>query len=473
MHMPCKGSRLRPRTGSKGILTATQQLDNSNSTSGADQLKYSSDHKRLIDPSREMRVRYCRSPSSTEAYGSYPLVPRRRITVHTNLNNKDRMRNPTLMLTDYTREMSLRSSSSSSATYEKGMRRNALARGVQSYHSRFRRSYLLTAMETKKLLVLSNLSLLFRENIVEFKFDKISDLVETLQTQMRIHGLKWNRICSSGMFEGENRDRGAVIARSKISTRSLCWLRTKTLAEGSWVIQEGNDLRHHLPKQTVPLTIELSPQRQLDDTLAPVSEFFKVLHNQWPDVCIAVVQFSTVGSLQPVGSHIFCRDIVVFSTVIDIAVDASDFVGVFRRGTYVLMIISESSSSSSGSAHPDSPPTSADSSLHFNEYDIPPEEESAPDQLILPSTTTDISASLATLRESISRLIANQTRDSRKSDCGRNRQSGPRPEPRLLRQPALEALTNSTRTDSPRRIGRNEFRRLEAAAVQGGGGGVC
>ncbi|KZV54189.1 hypothetical protein F511_29865 [Dorcoceras hygrometricum] len=57
-----------------------------------------------------------------------------------------------------------------------------------------------------------------------------------------------------------------------------------------------------------------------------------------------------------------------------------------------------------------------------------------------------------------------------------NRQSGPRPEPRLLRQAALEALTNSTRTDSPRRIGRNEFRRLEAAAAaaaQGGGGGVC
>ncbi|KZV18066.1 hypothetical protein F511_38809 [Dorcoceras hygrometricum] len=29
-----------------------------------------------------------------------------------------------------------------------------------------------------------------------------------------------------------------------------------------------------------------------------------------------------------------------------------------------------------------------------------------------------------------------------------NRQSDPRPEPRLLRQAALEALTNSTRTDS-------------------------
>ncbi|KZV46956.1 exportin-1-like [Dorcoceras hygrometricum] len=42
---------------------------------------------------------------------------------------------------------------------------------------------------------------------------------------------------------------------------------------------------------------------------------------------------------------------------------------------------------------------------------------------------------------------------------------GPRPEEGFLRQPALEGLTRSARTDSPRRIGRNEFRRLEAAAA--------
>ncbi|KZV18668.1 hypothetical protein F511_40253 [Dorcoceras hygrometricum] len=47
-----------------------------------------------------------------------------------------------------------------------------------------------------------------------------------------------------------------------------------------------------------------------------------------------------------------------------------------------------------------------------------------------------------------------------------NRQSGPRPEPRLLRQAALEALTNSTRTDTPRKTRQETiFRR------SGGGGG--
>ncbi|KZV38312.1 hypothetical protein F511_27464 [Dorcoceras hygrometricum] len=59
-------------------------------------------------------------------------------------------------------------------------------------------------------------------------------------------------------------------------------------------------------------------------------------------------------------------------------------------------------------------------------------------------------------------------------DCGSLRQSGPRPDPRLLRQAALEALTRSARTDSPRQVGRKQFfrrrrrrrrRRVEAAAA--------
>ncbi|KZV48319.1 hypothetical protein F511_26536 [Dorcoceras hygrometricum] len=56
----------------------------------------------------------------------------------------------------------------------------------------------------------------------------------------------------------------------------------------------------------------------------------------------------------------------------------------------------------------------------------------------------------------------------------RNRQSGPRPETRLLRQPALEGLTRSARTDSPRRMDRKQFSGEEeaaAAAARGGGGG--
>ncbi|KZV52963.1 hypothetical protein F511_34817 [Dorcoceras hygrometricum] len=59
--------------------------------------------------------------------------------------------------------------------------------------------------------------------------------------------------------------------------------------------------------------------------------------------------------------------------------------------------------------------SSANSSLRLNANDISTEDDAALDQSILPSSAADISASLAALRESFSKLVANQTRDSRKS----------------------------------------------------------
>ncbi|KZV39100.1 hypothetical protein F511_13552 [Dorcoceras hygrometricum] len=53
-------------------------------------------------------------------------------------------------------------------------------------------------------------------------------------------------------------------------------------------------------------------------------------------------------------------------------------------------------------------------------------------------------------------------------DCGRQRQSGPRSETGFLRQPALEGLTRSARTDSPRQDWPEQF----PAACGGGGGGA-
>ncbi|KZV29311.1 hypothetical protein F511_08318 [Dorcoceras hygrometricum] len=68
--------------------------------------------------------------------------------------------------------------------------------------------------------------------------------------------------------------------------------------------------------------------------------------------------------------------------------------------------------------YPDSPPTSADSSLHFNANDIPTEEDSTNDQLILPftatPTTTDITTSFAQLRTLIDQVQFEQIR--RKDD---------------------------------------------------------
>ncbi|KZV20352.1 hypothetical protein F511_16420 [Dorcoceras hygrometricum] len=54
-------------------------------------------------------------------------------------------------------------------------------------------------------------------------------------------------------------------------------------------------------------------------------------------------------------------------------------------------------------------------------------------------------------------------------DCGSLRQSGPRPDPRLLRQAALEALTRSARTNTPRKTRPERFPANLAAAAGGGG----
>ncbi|KZV35455.1 hypothetical protein F511_18022 [Dorcoceras hygrometricum] len=73
-------------------------------------------------------------------------------------------------------------------------------------------------------------------------------------------------------------------------------------------------------------------------------------------------------------------------------------------------------------------------------------------------------------------IIARQARGAAAAelfsvDCDRYRQSGPRPEPRLLPQPALEALTNSARTDSPRKTRPERFpaKRWRRRAAHGGG----
>ncbi|KZV50568.1 Steroid nuclear receptor, ligand-binding domain containing protein [Dorcoceras hygrometricum] len=84
--------------------------------------------------------------------------------------------------------------------------------------------------------------------IIDLLSDAHLFALETLQTQMRVHGLKWERICSSSLFEGENRDRGAVIARSNTNNWSSCWIRTMILVDGSWIIQEGGDFWKPLPR---------------------------------------------------------------------------------------------------------------------------------------------------------------------------------------------------------------------------------
>ncbi|KZV14735.1 putative histone-lysine N-methyltransferase ATXR3 [Dorcoceras hygrometricum] len=109
---------------------------------------------------------------------------------------------------------------------------------------------------------------------------------------------------------------------------------------------------------------------------------------------------------------------------------------------------------------------------------VAPEE--APEMVSLPAATKTVPWRAAVTASSPGSLLENRgdpdpvsrRGSGRTKFSGRLRQSGPRPEGRLLRQPALEGLTRSAQMETPRKVGRNKFRRGKAAtAARGTGGG--
>ncbi|KZV38299.1 hypothetical protein F511_35863 [Dorcoceras hygrometricum] len=202
---------------------------------------------------------------------------------------------------------------------------------------------------------------------------------EPTTVAVEAHGLRWEKPCYSKVFEGPNRDRGAVIARSNTNIKSTCWIRTMLCINGTWVIEPCSDYWQQIPRAVASSIVVIPSRLSYVDTLPPVSEFFKLLKKRWADISTVLIRPS-LGS-----AYIFDTDVVYKDVQMDI------------------------------DRHGDSPDSSVDSSLHFNANDISTEDDAALDKSILPSSAADICASLAALRESFSKLVANQTRDSRKS----------------------------------------------------------
>ncbi|KZV17329.1 receptor-like protein kinase [Dorcoceras hygrometricum] len=120
----------------------------------------------------------------------------------------------------------------------------------------------------------------------------------------------------------------------------------------------------------------------------------------WSQLCTAFVRYSLFGGLQSVDISNFISVLIPVRLVLR---DANILDTVVQK-TPVFLLIDTSTQEDpivqmDIDQNPDSPPTSADSSLHFNANDIPTEEDSANDQLILPSTatptTTDIASSFS------------------------------------------------------------------------------
>ncbi|KZV34528.1 pentatricopeptide repeat-containing protein-like [Dorcoceras hygrometricum] len=75
------------------------------------------------------------------------------------------------------------------------------------------------------------------------------------------------------------------------------------------ILFEGRLTSHHvIPAYTI---FEVSSQRQYDDTLPLVSDFFKPMKKRWADICIEAVELFVSGRLLPVVSINFCRSLQV------------------------------------------------------------------------------------------------------------------------------------------------------------------
>ncbi|KZV18180.1 hypothetical protein F511_21770 [Dorcoceras hygrometricum] len=135
---------------------------------------------------------------------------------------------------------------------------------------------------------------------------------QELAKEVRTLGLKWTKPCCSSVVEGSPRDRGAVLARSNSTTRSLCWIRRMFLVEGAWKVEQCADMWVKIPKKVE--STEVSLQRQYDDTLPTMSVFFKLMRKRWADVCLEAVEFC-VQRLLPVGSIRACRSLQLSASV--------------------------------------------------------------------------------------------------------------------------------------------------------------
>ncbi|KZV50766.1 hypothetical protein F511_27968 [Dorcoceras hygrometricum] len=258
----------------------------------------------------------------------------------------------------------------------------------------------------------------------------LSDLhlfaVEELKEQTMAHGLKWEKMCCSKIFEGRPRDRGAIIARTNTNTRSRCWIRTMIRVDGVWLIEPCGDHWVKIPQEVV--NNEISRQRSYDDTIPPISVFFKLMKNQWGDVCLEVAQFSVSSKLLPVGSLNFCRTLAVVEPVSVFVSRQSPVIS--RRDVQIVQcsvsaIPSVQSSFASADRsyvqlllyqRPQSPSTTADSSMHFVEDDIQLEYDFALDHFISTSSATIVTTSIVALPESFSNFVATQSKDSRQTN---------------------------------------------------------
>ncbi|KZV52732.1 hypothetical protein F511_16947 [Dorcoceras hygrometricum] len=250
--------------------------------------------------------------------------------------------------------------------------------------------------------------------------DRLSDIhsfvLEELKKETQAHGLTWKKTCFSKIFEG-------------VEPRAAHWVK--------------------IPQPVVQN--EVPRQRSYDDTLPPVSKFFKLMKKRWADVCLEAVELVGSRIMLPVGSVNFCRALSVVEPVSSFdyhrsttfSLSVSQFCTVFfeyslfRRfssediTSFVSFIASERTNLRSvqittpSAVAPvpilldqrSSSTSSSDESMHFDDQDTAT-AFSLPAATLpsLPAVTTELSTSLDDLRIFLSERFHNQAEATRLID---------------------------------------------------------
>ncbi|KZV42909.1 dystroglycan-like [Dorcoceras hygrometricum] len=220
--------------------------------------------------------------------------------------------------------------------------------------------------------------------VIELLSDLHLFILEELIKEARAHGLSWTKPCCSGVFEGEIRDRGVVIARSNTYIRSSCWIRTMLRVDGAWIIEPCADRWVKIPRQIS--SYEVQRQRQYDDSLPPVNNFFKILTKRWADIQV-LIQYSLFSILATADITDFLSSIALERTAL------RDEQRSFAQSVVPSVQFSFDQRQSSP------PSIDSSSSLHFDTTDLDATASS------LPSVSIDFSAALADFQVILSKQI--------------------------------------------------------------------
>ncbi|KZV32676.1 hypothetical protein F511_21223 [Dorcoceras hygrometricum] len=116
-----------------------------------------------------------------------------------------------------------------------------------------------------------------------------------LREQKKEHGLIWERPCSSSLCDDSVDGDGAVLAQFYSLAKSTCWMPERDIEDSF-----------------VPHCYFIEPDQYWGASQSIIKT------RGWFRVCTDIIRYSMFGCLCPVGSVNSCRDIVVKSSVVDI-----------------------------------------------------------------------------------------------------------------------------------------------------------